>query len=82
MLAKHWHQLAAKEKDDSSEMNTSKIILLECPLPKEKTPINIIYKMPAHLFCFNRHLSRALRTVGVVVAIAFLSVLCFGSIWR
>src|SRR6266516_3553792 len=32
--------------------------------------------MPAHLFCFNRHLSRALRTVGVVVVIAFLSVLC------
>src|SRR5712675_3445426 len=31
--------------------------------------------MPAHLFCFNRHLSRALRTVGVVVVIAFLSVL-------
>jgi hypothetical protein len=32
--------------------------------------------MPAHLFWFNRHLSRALRTVGVVVVIAFLSVLC------
>src|SRR5260370_41374553 len=31
--------------------------------------------MPAHLFCFNRHLSRALRTVGVVVVIAFLSLL-------
>src|SRR5882672_5074812 len=31
--------------------------------------------MPAHLFCFNRHLSRALRTVGVVVVIALLSVL-------
>jgi len=31
---------------------------------------------PAHLFCFNRPLSRALRTVGVVVVIAFLSVLC------
>src|SRR5438094_2897009 len=31
--------------------------------------------MPAHLFCFNRHFSRALRTVGVVVVIAFLSIL-------
>src|SRR6267378_5504589 len=31
--------------------------------------------MPAHLFCFNRHFSRALRTVGVVVVIGFLSVL-------
>ena len=57
-------------------MNTSKIILLERPLPKEKTPINTIYGMPAHLVCFNRHLSRALRTVRVVVVIAFLSVLC------
>ena len=35
--------------------------------------------MLAHLFCFNRHLSRALRTVGVVVVIAFLSVLCSAS---
>jgi hypothetical protein len=32
--------------------------------------------MPAHLFCFNPHLSRALRTVGVVVLIAFFGVLC------
>src|SRR5437773_1495542 len=32
--------------------------------------------MPGHLFSSNRHLSRALRTVGVVVVIAFLSVLC------
>src|SRR6267154_780814 len=31
--------------------------------------------MPAHLFCFNRHFGRALRTVGIVVVIAFLSVL-------
>ena len=32
--------------------------------------------MPSRLFCFNRHLSRALCTVGIVVVIAFLSVLC------
>jgi hypothetical protein len=38
--------------------------------------ISSIYTMPARFFCFNRHLSRALRTVGVVVVIAFLSVLC------
>ncbi len=31
--------------------------------------------MPVRFFCFNRHLGRALRTVGVVVVIAFLSVL-------
>jgi hypothetical protein len=38
--------------------------------------ISSIYTMPAHLFCFNPHLSRALRTVGVVVLIAFFGVLC------
>jgi hypothetical protein len=31
--------------------------------------------MPAHPFCSNSHLGRALRTVGIVVVIAFLSVL-------
>ncbi len=31
--------------------------------------------MPVRFFCFNRHLGRALRTAGVVVVIAFLSVL-------
>jgi hypothetical protein len=34
--------------------------------------------MPAHFFCSNHHLGRALRTVGVVVVIAFLSVLASG----
>ncbi len=29
---KNWHQLAAKEKDDSSEMNTSNVILIGRPL--------------------------------------------------
>src|SRR5213080_1875111 len=31
--------------------------------------------MPVRFFCFNRHFGRALRTAGVVVVIAFLSVL-------
>jgi len=31
--------------------------------------------MPVRFFCFNRHLGRALRTAGVVVAIAFVSLL-------
>src|SRR5438876_5589991 len=31
--------------------------------------------MPVRFFCFNRHFGRALRTVGIVVVIAFLSVL-------
>ena len=31
--------------------------------------------MPVRFFCFNRHFGRALRTVGIVVVIAFLSFL-------
>jgi hypothetical protein len=46
-------------------MNTPKIILIEGLAPKEK--------MPAHLSCSD--LRRALRTVGIVVVIAFLGVL-------
>ena len=57
-------------------MHTSNIILLERPASKEKMSISSIYTMPAHFFRFNRHLSRTLRTVGVVVVIAFVSVLC------
>jgi hypothetical protein len=57
-------------------MHTSNIILLERPASKEKMSISSIYTMPVCLFCCNRHLSRALRTVGVVVVIAFLSMLC------
>ena len=56
-------------------MNTSNIILLERLARKKKVPISSTYMKPAHLFSSNRHLSRALRTVGVVVVIAFLSVL-------
>src|SRR5882724_4093412 len=59
-----------------AKMNTSNIILLERLARKKKVPISSTYMKPGHLFCFNRHLSRALRTVGVVVVIAFLSVLC------
>jgi hypothetical protein len=58
-----------------AKMNTSNIILLECPSSKEKMPISSIYTMPSRLICSNRHLGRALPTVGVVVVIAFLSVL-------
>src|SRR6266536_5358684 len=31
--------------------------------------------MPVRFFCFNRHFGRALRTAGIVVVVAFLSVL-------
>jgi hypothetical protein len=67
--------LRLKKKDDSSEMNTSKIILLERPLPKEKTPINAIYRMRVRLLRSNCHLGRALCAIGVVVVIALFGVL-------
>jgi len=38
-------------------------------------PISSIYLKPAHLFWRNRHLGQALRTVGIVIIIAFLAVL-------
>jgi hypothetical protein len=56
-------------------MNTSNIILLQRLAQKKKVPINSTYMKPAHLFSSNRHFASALRTVGVVVVIAFLSVL-------
>ena len=74
-----WRKIGASarltKRDDSSEMNTSNIILHPYPLSKEKTPISSIYAMPSHLFCFNRHLGRALRTVSAIIGIAFVSLL-------
>jgi hypothetical protein len=57
-------------------MNTSNVIFLERRMRKEKMPISSIYTTPSHLFWSNRYSGRVLRTVGVVVVIAFLSVLC------
>jgi hypothetical protein len=56
-------------------MNTSKIILLERPLSKEKTPINTISGMPSRLLRSNRHFGRALRAIVAVAVIALVSVL-------
>ena len=56
-------------------MNTSNIILHPYPQSKQKTPISSIYAMPSHLFCSNRHLGRALRTVSAIIGIAFVSLL-------
>jgi hypothetical protein len=56
-------------------MNTSNIIRVECSSSKERTPISSICMEPAHLFWPNRHPRRALRTVGIVIIIAFLAVL-------
>jgi hypothetical protein len=75
VLAENWHQLAANEKDDSSEMNTSNIILLERLARKEKVPISSTYMKPAHLFSSNRHIGRALRAIVAVAVIALVSVL-------
>jgi hypothetical protein len=55
-------------------MNTSNIILLERLSPKEEMPISSIYKMPARLFCSNRHLRSALRAIAVVAVIGLVSV--------
>ena len=56
-------------------MNTSNIILHPYPPSKQKTSISSIYAMPSHLFCSNRHLGRALRTVSAIIGIAFVSLL-------
>jgi hypothetical protein len=58
-----------------AKMNTSNVIFLERRMRKEKMPISSIYTTPSHLFWSNRYSGRLLRTVGVVVVIAFLSVL-------
>jgi hypothetical protein len=39
-------------------------------------PISSIYTTRSHLFWSNRYFGRALRTVGIVVVIAFLGMLC------
>ena len=56
-------------------MNTSNVIFLERRVRKEKMPITSIYTTPSHLFCFNRHLGRALRTIAAVAVIGLVSVL-------
>ena len=56
-------------------MNTSNIILHPYPLSKQKTPVSSIYAMPSRLFCCNRHPGQALRTVSVIIGIAFVSLL-------
>src|SRR4029077_3116821 len=59
----------------AAKMTTSNQILLEHQSSKETTPIGSNYTMPKCLFLLNRYFESALRTVGVVVVIAFLSVL-------
>jgi len=56
-------------------MNTSNVIFLERRVRKEKMPITSIYMTPSQLFCSNRYLGRALRTISLVIVIAFLGVL-------
>ena len=57
-------------------MNLSNIILLERRTRKPKIAVNSTRVKLAHRYSANLHFGSALRTVGVVVVIAFLSVLC------
>jgi hypothetical protein len=59
-----------------AKMNTSNMILLECPWSKEKMPISSIYTIPPRLFWSNRHPGRVLRTAATVAVVAFLGLLC------
>ena len=61
-------------------MNTSNVIFLERRVRKEKMPITSIYTTPSHLFCLIRYLGRALRTISLVIVIAFLGVLSSGAL--
>jgi hypothetical protein len=61
-------------------MNTSNVIPLERLARKEKIPISSTYMKPAHLFSSNRHFGSALRAVGVVVVIGFVSMLCSAAL--
>jgi hypothetical protein len=56
-------------------MNTSNVIFLERRVRKEKMPITSIYTTPPDLFCFNRHLGRALRAIAAVAVIGLASAL-------
>jgi hypothetical protein len=61
-------------------MNTSNVIFLKHRVRKEKMPITSIYTTPSHLFCSNRYLGRALRTISMLIVIAFLGVLSSGAL--
>jgi hypothetical protein len=61
-------------------MNTSNVIFFKRRVRKEKMPITSIYTTPSHLFCSNRYLGRALRTISIVIVIAFLGVLSSGAL--
>jgi hypothetical protein len=56
-------------------MKTPNVVFGERQMRKEKMPIRSIYMKSAHLFCSDRPLGRALRTVRVVVIIALFGVL-------
>jgi hypothetical protein len=58
-----------------AKMNTSNLILLKRPSPEEKIPISAVRPLRSHFFCANHRVGSALRTVSVLVAIAFLVVL-------
>jgi hypothetical protein len=55
-------------------MNISNVNFIERRMRKERMPISSIYTTASHLFWLNRYFGRALRTVGIVIIIAFLAV--------
>jgi len=56
-------------------MNMSNAILVERRGREEKMPVSCFYKIPPRLLCSNRHLGQTLRTVSVLIVIAFLVLL-------
>ncbi|PYK63188.1 MAG: hypothetical protein DME50_18000 [Verrucomicrobia bacterium] len=57
------------------KMTASNQILLEHQSSKENTTIGSNYTMPKCLFLLNRYFESALRTISIVIVIAFLGVL-------
>jgi len=82
-MAVHCGDLASiygrRRKMTSAKTNRSNMILFERQPSNDKIPISSIYGMPSRLLRSNRHFGRTLRSVGIVIVIAFLSVLLSGA---
>src|SRR5262245_8799343 len=66
---------SANQKDDFSEMNTSKATLPQRPMRKQIPIISASVKL-AHGCCSNLQLRRALRFVSIIAVIALLGFSC------
>jgi hypothetical protein len=54
-------------------MNTSNIIRPECPRSKRKMPVSSIHPAQSRFFCSGRDFGQTLRSIGIIVVIAFVS---------